>query len=216
MLPALNPSDFIQKQDQQLMTAEMLGKQLGYSDPGKQVRRLYARHKDELQDFEYSGKLTLYSKVGRPALLFNVYGCMLITILANTPAAKIFRRELIIYAEKCYREEKVKSQKYDNLEQQTRIMRMELATIKLDRLFEKNINFSRKDFECLLKVQHYLSRKRLARTFEISTSTILKYLKLHRHSEGNFEETQPAALRAYQQKSITSQTSFPGWEAVSN
>jgi prophage antirepressor-like protein len=76
------------------LTAEDIGKGLGYSDPANSVNRLYRQYEDELK--EYSVESTDLRSGGLPVRLFTEEGIYIISMLARTEKAKEFRKKVAV------------------------------------------------------------------------------------------------------------------------
>lgn len=76
------------------LTAEQIGKGLGYLEPRIYVMRLFHRHKDEIE--EYTSVVNLTTEAGkRQTTVFSKEGVMMIALLANTTEAKRFRKGVV-------------------------------------------------------------------------------------------------------------------------
>jgi len=84
--------DFWKNQnDEVLMTGQQLGTILGYSDPGKSIRKLAERN-EYLKNSEFSGSVRMTSPSGmQETRVFTEDGIYEVTMLARTETAKEFR-----------------------------------------------------------------------------------------------------------------------------
>jgi hypothetical protein len=79
----------IEKDNQLWMTAEEIGKALGYSEPRIAVLKIFKRHRDILESF--SGVTNLVTPGGKQDVtIFNESGCYIIAMKSNTRLAKDF------------------------------------------------------------------------------------------------------------------------------
>jgi len=83
----------IHKDGERWLTAEQIGKALGYSSARKNVLRVYERNKNEFERDIDIGVVKLTTPSGvQNALVFSLTGCMLLAMFARTPRAVAFRR----------------------------------------------------------------------------------------------------------------------------
>lgn len=73
------------------LAGEDLGKILGMSDPRNGVRKIYERHKSELEIHSCAVKLTAQGDQRRRVRLYNEVGSYLIAMFAQTPKAREVR-----------------------------------------------------------------------------------------------------------------------------
>lgn len=76
------------------MTAESIGRALGYAAPRDSIFKIYHRNKEELDSFSTMVKLSTVDGKAREVRVFTEEGIYIISMLANTDKAKAFRREL--------------------------------------------------------------------------------------------------------------------------
>ena len=75
-------------------TAEEIGKQLGYAEPGDSINKLYSRNVQELQEYVTTVKLTAVDGKLREHRVFSEEGVYILTFLAQTDKAREFRRQV--------------------------------------------------------------------------------------------------------------------------
>jgi prophage antirepressor-like protein len=80
---------FIEKDNQLYLTAEELGKALGYSEPRKGVIKVFERHRDILANFSVDVKLTTTGGK-KDVTAFNELGCNIIAMKSNTKKSDEF------------------------------------------------------------------------------------------------------------------------------
>lgn len=88
-----NNLTIINHEGQQWLTAEDVGKALGYNDPLKGINNLYNRHQEEFTESDTATlKLRVNPQGGNPThRLFSRTGCILLGMFSSTPVAKEFR-----------------------------------------------------------------------------------------------------------------------------
>jgi prophage antirepressor-like protein len=82
---------FYEIQGEFCLTAEDIGRGLGYEYPADSINKLYRQYRDELKDF--STELVVKS-TGRPTKVFTEEGIYIISMLARTEKAKEFRQKV--------------------------------------------------------------------------------------------------------------------------
>lgn len=87
----LSPRSFIRHEGQFWLTARSIGEALGYEDPSK-VLTIFERNKEELEEYSISLKLRAVDGKSREQRIFNEEGLYIISMLARTDKAKLFRR----------------------------------------------------------------------------------------------------------------------------
>ena len=85
--------DIIDHAGKRWMTAEQIGRALGYSaaNAGAGIRNLYNRHADEFTEADTCRIDLMRQGQSREVLIFSVTGCNLLSFFSNTPRAKDFR-----------------------------------------------------------------------------------------------------------------------------
>ena len=90
----IGPSEIIHQDGRYWLTAEQIGTALGYSEPRIAIVKLFNRNRDELAP--YHSVTSLVTEAGwRETTIFNTDGAMLISMMACTPRASAFRREVL-------------------------------------------------------------------------------------------------------------------------
>lgn len=89
-----------------VMSAEDLGRCLGFADPVNSMDKLYQRNKEELADYRFAYKIDAESEEGfsvqtvrktsggRPSIYYSELGIYTVAMLAKTEVAKQFRRRI--------------------------------------------------------------------------------------------------------------------------
>lgn len=97
----IGPSEIIHQDGRYWLTATQIGTALGYSEPRVSVVRLFNRNREELAQYQAVVNLTTPCAAdGRgggiqETTIFNTDGAMLISMMACTPRASAFRREVL-------------------------------------------------------------------------------------------------------------------------
>jgi len=90
----IGPSEIIHQDGRYWLTAEQIGTALGYSEPRKSIVNLFNKNREELAP--YQSVISLMTEAGwRETTIFNTDGAMLISMMACTPRASAFRREVL-------------------------------------------------------------------------------------------------------------------------
>ncbi|MDI6752810.1 MAG: Bro-N domain-containing protein [Thermodesulfobacteriota bacterium] len=88
----------IEQDGEEWFSAEDIGKALGFSEPRKNVLKIYERNRDEFEGLRRVVNLTTWLKSGGKLpyrfTTFNPQGAYLLAILARTPKSKALRRWL--------------------------------------------------------------------------------------------------------------------------
>lgn len=84
------PVEFVEKDGELYVTAEAVGRALGYNDPGNSINRIISRHPDEFEGLVISVKLT--ENAGAPVNILSRDAVNLIGFFSKQPLAKKFRR----------------------------------------------------------------------------------------------------------------------------
>jgi len=199
MLPiVLIEKDFSLKQDGDFwMTAEKLGKHLGFGNPRLGVMKLYERHADELQCFTILAKVTTPGGI-QDTRVFNPQACLIIAMLARTDVAKPFRlavANLLLSLPKMEKDVVV-------LQEQNYLMKCKLAQIEFKAYVSKSklSSFTQKRLLELREIG--LSAAEMARVFKVGRATVNRFIRLQRHANGDFRNLKPEQLQAVEQKSL--------------
>jgi len=87
----LSPRSFIRHEGQFWLTANTIAEALGYGDTSA-IFKLYERNQEELEEYSSTVNLTVESGKKRQQRIFNEEGLYIISMLARTDKAKMFRR----------------------------------------------------------------------------------------------------------------------------
>jgi prophage antirepressor-like protein len=115
----IEPENLIHKDGRYWMTAEVLGKALGYNHPAKAISNLYNRNKEELMPYCSTLKMrTPSAKDGRGGglqntTIFNTDGQWIISLLAKTAKAAKLRKFVIAMLKALEKRELVPAGKID-------------------------------------------------------------------------------------------------------
>lgn len=87
---------YLEKDGEILITAEEVGKHLGYGDPGRAINKLYDRNQNELKLYSSVVKLTTEEQSQRLTRVFSEEGVYILSMLARTNEAKRFRARVAL------------------------------------------------------------------------------------------------------------------------
>jgi len=162
---------FIEHNGQFWLDARTIGEALGYETPGVSINTLYDRNKEELDDF--STYITLMSVDGkeREQRIFNEEGIYIISMLARTDRAKLFRRAVAKLLKKRRAEMIAQAHEkgiYDGVNQV--------------RLLETRLRKTGKDLAWLHTAVKYhrmgLSNEEVGKLTDTSAATVSRYMSL--------------------------------------
>lgn len=96
LTPIINDNDlkFIESNGKILFSTEEIGRQLGYRNPSKSVNMLYSRNQTELAGYAVGIKLMSTDGKYYAVRHFTEEGVYILSMLANTPRAAVFRAQL--------------------------------------------------------------------------------------------------------------------------
>ena len=96
LTPIINDNDlkFIESNGNILFSTEEIGRQLGYRNPSKSVNMLYSRNQTELAGYAVGIKLMSTDGKYYEVRHFTEEGVYILSMLANTPRAAVFRAQL--------------------------------------------------------------------------------------------------------------------------
>lgn len=96
LTPIINDNDlkFIESNGKILFSTEEIGRQLGYRNPSKSVNMLYSRNQAELVGYAVGIKLMSTDGKYYEVRHFTEEGVYILSMLANTPRAAVFRAQL--------------------------------------------------------------------------------------------------------------------------
>lgn len=89
-----NPLNFIEENGQILLSAEEIGRHLGYKQPAKAINRIFNRKQKELMGYAVGVKLTSTDGKLYTVRHFSEEGVYILSMLADTPMAADFRARL--------------------------------------------------------------------------------------------------------------------------
>lgn len=186
MLPEVRQENFLQKDGRLWMTAEMLGRQLGYNEPRNSINTILSRNREELEPF--TTDIKLMSVTGeKDAIMIDEQGCYIVSMLARTDQAKQFRRALAKFLADMRRKHALFTEQYLK-------MRVEAEKYKLRRMMENN-GFSLKDIDRIFFLKTHLTTLEISRIYQMSVSTANKLLTQMRRAAGDFEDRRPEHLK---------------------
>ena len=148
------------------MTAESIGRALGYAAPRDSIFKIYHRNKEELDSFSTMVKLSTVDGKAREVRVFTEEGIYIISMLANTDKAKKFRAELANLL-KQKRLEALKKEKIAGFE----------ISEKLNKRF-RNLKLDTADIE-MMKMLFAINfpKKGIAKTLNISVDSVRRIEK---------------------------------------
>lgn len=174
----LNPSlpfsteSFIEHNGQLWLDARTIGEALGYEDNAA-IFKLYERNQDELEDYTTTVSLTAVDGKEREQRIFNEEGIYIISMLARTDRAKLFRRAVAKLLKKRRAEMIMQAHQkgiYDGVEQV--------------RILETRLRKNGKDLAWLHTAVKYhrlgLSNTEVGKLTDTSAATVSRYISLAR------------------------------------
>lgn len=148
------------------MTAESIGRALGYAAPKDSIFKIYHRNKEELDSFSTMVKLSTVDGKAREVRVFTEEGIYIISMLANTDKAKKFRAELANLL-KQKRLEALKKEKIAGFE----------ISEKLNKRF-RNLKLDTADIESIkLLLNIGFAKKGISKMFNISVDSVRRIEK---------------------------------------
>ncbi len=148
------------------MTAESIGRALGYAAPKDSIFKIYHRNKEELDSFSTMVKLSTVDGKAREVRVFTEEGIYIISMLANTDKAKKFRAELANLL-KQKRLEALKKEKIAGFE----------ISEKLNKRF-RNLKLDTADIESIkLLLSIGFAKKGIGKMFNISADSVRRIEK---------------------------------------
>lgn len=148
------------------MTAESIGRALGYATPKQSIYKIYNRNQEELDNYSTIVKMTTVDGKAREVRVFSEEGIYIISMLANTDKAKAFRRELANLL-KQKRLEALKKEKIAGFE----------ISEKLNKRF-RNLKLDTADIESIkLLLNIGFAKKGIGKMFNISADSVRRIEK---------------------------------------
>jgi len=177
----LREADFIQHENRLWMDSKTLGRYLGFMHPIRSISTIYKRNKDELEPFTVVINLMTNPGSGNPnKRLFNEQGCYIVAMLAKTPAAKVFRRELAQFIKTI----RIYSGSIEELKEEYLKLKKSVAELKFKTLLDRSKKLNKRKFERLLELKKVLNNYELAKLYDMSESSIRHYLSLYYETQG--------------------------------
>lgn len=179
----IDPDQIIHEDGRYWMTAEQLGKALGYRYPREGIMKIYHRHKEELEPYvcvvNLTTQITGRGSGAKGTTLIDTEGQRTIALLANTPKAARFRAFVVNLLKELERDE------FHSLRRQAERMREwqdKLIEWRNDLIFmgvHKVLRTSRAmDWEKYDRMVRYrklgLTQKEVAKLLDVSRDTIQK------------------------------------------
>lgn len=183
----LDPAQIIHEDGRYWMTAEQLGKALGYRVPGKSVRNVINRHRKELQPF--IGGINLMSPGGaQETTIIDTDGQYMIALLANTPKARTFRTFVVNMLKALERQEFVHISQVQKWQRtvldQLNEWKAELLDFKISKYLESSPVMDQKKYSELLRYRKMgLTQRETGKLLDISRDTVQNVEKIHRGCE---------------------------------
>lgn len=148
------------------MTAESIGRALGYAAPKDSIFKIYHRNKEELDSYSVMVKLSTTDGKSYNQRVFTEEGIYIISMLANTDKAKKFRAELANLL-KQKRLEALKKEKIAGFE----------ISEKLNKRF-RNLKLDTADIESIkLLLNIGFAKKGISKMFSISVDSVRRIEK---------------------------------------
>ncbi len=97
--------DYLEQDGEILLTAEEIGRHLGYGDPAHAIHRIYRKNKNELKHYSTKTKMVSVDGKLRETRAFTEEGVYILTMLARTNQAKKFRAQVALLLRRKRREE---------------------------------------------------------------------------------------------------------------
>lgn len=161
---------FIEHKGQLWLDARTIGEALGYEDPSVSINVVFDRNKDELSEYSTYIKLIAVDGKEREQRVFNEEGIYIISMLARTDRAKLFRRAVAKLLKK--RRAEMIAQAHQKGMQDG---------ITQTRLLESRLQKSRKDMSWLNTMVKYhrmgLNQKEIAKLMNTTPTTIRAWTK---------------------------------------
>lgn len=165
-LNLIKEKDIIMYDSTICMTAESIGRALGYAAPRDSIFKIYHRNKEELDSFSTMVKLSTVDGKAREVRVFTEEGIYIISMLANTDKAKKFRAELANLL-KQKRLEALKKEKIAGFE----------ISEKLNKRF-RNLKLDTADIESIkLLLNIGFAKKGISKMFNISVDSVRRIEK---------------------------------------
>ena len=155
-LNLIREKDIIMYDNTICMTAESIGRALGYAAPRDSIFKIYHRNKEELDSFSTMVKLSTTDGKSYNQRVFTEEGIYIISMLANTDKAKKFRAELANLL-KQKRLEALKKEKIagfeisEKLNKRIRNLKLDTADIESIKLL-LNIGFAKKGISKMFNI----------------------------------------------------------------
>lgn len=160
---------FIEHNGQLWLDARTIGEALGYEDNAA-IFKLYERNQDELEDYTTTVSLTAVDGKEREQRIFNEEGIYIISMLARTDRAKLFRRAVAKLLKKRRAEMIAHAHEKGMADGVNRV-----------RILETRLKKSRKDMGWLNQMVKYhrmgLNQKEIARLMNTTPGTIRAWTK---------------------------------------
>lgn len=165
-LNLIKEKDIIMYDSTICMTAESIGRALGYAAPKDSIFKIYHRNKEELDSYSVMVKLSTTDGKSYNQRVFTEEGIYIISMLANTDKAKKFRAELANLL-KQKRLEALKKEKIAGFE----------ISEKLNKRF-RNLKLDTADIESIkLLLNIGFAKKGISKMFNISVDSVRRIEK---------------------------------------
>lgn len=186
----VNPNEIIQEDGRYWMTAEEIGKALGYRHPSQSIRNLYNRHKDELEP--YQGQINLVTPSAKDnrggglqgVLVFNTDGMWLLAILASTHKAKKFRKFIVNMLKALERDEFIHVSQIEHWKNQTDLWKKELIELKIGKQIQDSKVMDRDKYNKMVRYRGMgLTQRETAKLLDVSRDAIQHFERIARQYE---------------------------------
>lgn len=179
----INTNEIIQEDGRYWMTAEEIGRALGYNFPRESIIKLYNRHKDELEP--YKGEVKLTSVTGlHETSIFNTDGMWLLAILASTHKAKKFRKFIVSMLKALERDEFIHVSQIEHWKSQTDLWKKELIELKIGKQIQSSKVMDRDKYNRMIRYRGMgLTQRETAKLLDISRDAVQHFERIARQYE---------------------------------
>jgi hypothetical protein len=174
----IDQTEIIHRNGRYWLTAEQIGTALGYSEPRIAIVKLFNRNFAELT--EYHSVTSLVTEAGkRETTVFNTDGAMLITMMARTPRAAMFRRQVLAMLKRWEAGEFVHISV-------VRKMEAELAEVRIYRAIAASPVMTDAKYKSLIRYRAMgLSAREISLLLGCGKTTVLRFTRLDHHFGGS-------------------------------
>lgn len=168
----LTEKDFIRKDESLWMTAELLGKWLGYKSPNSAIGMILKRHETELAPFTCINKLLIQGQE-RDVRLFDEQGCYILAMHANTPEALRFRYELSLFLKQL----RINSGRFAELFEKYDRLRISCGVSMLKNALFEQYRLRSDVVDRIIELMQILSADEISRLYSLSVEWVGEFLR---------------------------------------